>query len=440
MRVDSAQSLCDRSEKQYVLGRRQKTGGGALNIGRYYALDGSRGAPVYIDAQHPHMIFVCGKRGYGKSYTLGVFLEEIASLDDPYKQNLAVIILDTLGIFWTTQFPSTDIERIIHRWGRTPQGFAIRLLAPPKAMKQYSQHHIAVERFCVSVAELSPMHWCQLFGIKTTEPVGVALTKAILTLQATASEFSIQDICRVLHQDTTSPPVVVSAAENLFLLADSWGVFEARGLSVHELLHPGHLTVLDVSSMHNTGLKDIVVAFLSQRIFEYQVQSRKRFEQEKIKTGDQHLSLPLIWLVIDEAQVFLPSEKNTLSKEVLIEEWMRQGRQPGLCLLMATQRPSSIESEVLAHCDLLLCHRLTAQDDIDALGRIRPTYMHGELRESIKKIGCEKGVALLVDDTSESVHVIQLRPRLSWHGGAEPVICSSDTNQGMERRKMVEEM
>ena len=423
------QNQDSRSEKHYVLGRRQKTGAGVLNIGRYYALDGSRGAPVYIDALHPHMIFVCGKRGYGKSYTLGVFLEEIASLDDRFKQNLAVIILDTLGIFWTTQFPNNDGEEIIHRWDRKPQGFPIRLLAAAEAMTQYSQQQIAVERFCLSVAELSPVQWCRLFDIKTTEPVGVALTKAVLRLQATTSEFSIQDICRMLRHDNTTPDVVVSAAENLFLLADSWGVFVAHGLSVHELLEPGRLTVLDVSSMQSAALKDIVVALLSQRIFEYQVAFRKRFEQEKIRTGDHHHSLPLIWLVIDEAQVFLPSEKNTFSKEVLIEEWMRQGRQPGLCLLMATQRPSAIEAEVLSHSDLLLCHRLTAQEDIDALGRIRPTYMHGEMREAIKKIGCEKGVALLVDDTSESVHVIQLRPRCSWHGGAEPVICSGDTNQ-----------
>jgi len=111
-----------------------------------------------------------------------------------------------------------------------------------------------------------------------------------------------------------------------------------------------------------------------------------------------------------------------LSKTVLIHEWMRQGRQPGLSLILATQRPGAIEPEVLSHCDIILCHRLTSQDDIDALRTIRPTYLQGDLGESLKKIGVEKGVALLVDDTSESVHVVQIRPRLSWHGGAEPVI------------------
>jgi len=120
--------------------------------------------------------------------------------------------------------------------------------------------------------------------------------------------------------------------------------------------------------------------------------------------------------------LFMPNDKNTLGKNVFINEWMRQGRQPGLSLVMATQRPSALESEVLSHSDIIICHRLTAQEDIDALSRIRPTYMHGDIKESIKKVGDERGVALIVDDTSESSHIIKIRPRLSWHGGAEPLV------------------
>jgi hypothetical protein len=81
-----------------------------------------------------------------------------------------------------------------------------------------------------------------------------------------------------------------------------------------------------------------------------------------------------------------------------------------------------LESEVLSHSDIIICHRLTAQEDIDALSRIRPTYMHSTIKESIKKIGDEKGVALIIDDTSESAHIIKIRPRLSWHGGAESLV------------------
>lgn len=410
------------SEKQYVLGRREKTGDGVLTIGRYYALDGSLGAPVFLDITRPHMVFICGKRGYGKSYTIGVFLEEIAALDDAIKQHLAVLVLDTLGIFWSTQFPSKDDLEKIQRWSRKPTGFPIRLLVPAHATGTYDTGDIQVERFSLCIAELSPLHWCQLFDVKVTDPVGVALTQAILALQSSKDHFSIKEIVSFIQKDVQTEAVVKSAVQNFFLIADSWGVFDTDGLSIAEIVQPGTVTVLDLSVLPSLLLKDVVVAVLSQKIFEERVKSRRIFEQKKMGFHVEAEGIPLVWLAVDEAQVFLPSEKKTLSKAVLIEEWMRQGRQPGLSLLLATQRPSAVEPEVLSHCDLFLCHRLTAQEDIDALSRIRPIYMHGTIQDSLKKIGSEKGVALLVDDTSESVHVVQVRPRVSWHGGAEPVI------------------
>lgn len=410
------------SEKHYILGRREKIDGGVLNIGRYYALDGSLGAPVYIDALRPHMVFICGKRGYGKSYSIGVFLEEFAGLEDAVKQNLSLIVVDTLGIFWSTQYPNTQDTEKLHRWGRTPQGFSVRVFSPASADNINQTQNQRIERFSLSVAELSPLHWCQLFNIKATEPVGIALTRAILAVRASQQHYSIADILVSITQDLRIDEPTKSAAENLCALADAWGVFDAEGLSIPEIVRPGVVSILDLSVLPSPVLKDIIVAVLCQKIFEERISSRKVFEQKKLGVTDTKETIPLVWLAIDEAQVFIPSGKKTLSKEVLIDEWMRQGRQPGLSLLLATQRPCAVEPEVLSHCDLILCHRLTAQEDIDALGMIRPTYMHGLISESIKKIGSEKGVGLLVDDTSEAVHVIQLRPRVSWHGGAEPMI------------------
>lgn len=410
------------SEKQYVLGRREKTGGGVLTIGRYFALDGSLGAPVFLDVSRPHMVFICGKRGYGKSYTIGVFLEEIASLDEAMRQQLAVVVLDTLGIFWSTRFPSKDELHRIQQWGKQPTGFPIRLLVPAHATTSYSNKDVPVEPFSLCIAELSPQHWCHLFDVNLIDPVGVVLTQAILALQASGKHFSLQDIVSFVRNDIRTEPVVRIAVENFFLMVESWGVFHKDGLSITEIVQPGLVTVLDLSVLPSMLLKDVVVAVLGEKIFEERVKSRKIFEQKKMGFTIAEEGIPLVWLAVDEAQVFLPCQKKTLSKEVIIEEWMRQGRQPGLSLLLATQRPSAVEPEVLAHCDLFLCHRLTAQEDVDALSRIRPLYMHGDILESLKKIGSEKGVALLVDDTSESVHVVQLRPRVSWHGGAEPVI------------------
>jgi hypothetical protein len=46
--------------------------------------------------------------------------------------------------------------------------------------------------------------------------------------------------------------------------------------------------------------------------------------------------------------------------------------------------------------------------------------MQESLRAYLKKMGSERGAALIVDDHSESVHMVHIRPRRSWHGGGEP--------------------
>jgi len=74
----------------------------------------------------------------------------------------------------------------------------------------------------------------------------------------------------------------------------------------------------------------------------------------------------------------------------------------------------------MSQSDIIICHRLTAQDDITALEAIHPTYMREGISDHLKKMGAEKGAALIIDDTSEAAHLVMMRPRRSWHGGEEP--------------------
>jgi hypothetical protein len=47
----------------------------------------------------PHVILICGKCGYRKSYTMGTLIEELAML--PSNINIATLVIDTMRIFWT---------------------------------------------------------------------------------------------------------------------------------------------------------------------------------------------------------------------------------------------------------------------------------------------------------------------------------------------------
>ena len=400
-------------EAPHVLGRREQSTQGMLWVGNYHALDGSSGARVFCDALHPHVVLICGKRGYGKSYTIGVFVEELARLEEQVRRNIGVVVVDTLGIFWTMAY---------HAEGSTQRkGIPVRLFVPHGFVHVAEELGLQASPYAVHVKDLSAFAWCHLFRINPMDPVGIVLTKAVEAVREDSTEYSLEDFQRWLHDSEGLDPLLRMAVGNLFSMAQSWGIFTAQGLPLEQVVRPGEVTVLDISFLHTTELKDAVVGLLADQVFEARVAARKSYEQQRLGLRSRGGGIPMVWLAVDEAQVFLPRSSETLSRDVLVSKWMRQGRQPGLSLILATQRPSAIDAEVFSHCDLLLCHRMTAQEDIEALGHIRPQYLADDIGALIKQLGMEKGVALLVDDTSESSHIVRIRPRLTWHAGDEPL-------------------
>ncbi|MFB6076519.1 MAG: helicase HerA domain-containing protein, partial [Candidatus Nanohaloarchaea archaeon] len=62
--------------------------------------------PLRLDMARPHVMGVFGKRGTGKSYTLGVLAEELKKADEEVRENLSTIMVDPMGIFWSMQNPN----------------------------------------------------------------------------------------------------------------------------------------------------------------------------------------------------------------------------------------------------------------------------------------------------------------------------------------------
>lgn len=129
------------------------------------------------------------------------------------------------------------------------------------------------------------------------------------------------------------------------------------------------------------------------------------------------MDVPKVWLFIDEAHNFVPSGSSSLAKDTLIR-WIKEGRQPGLSLGVATQQPSAVSSEVVSQMDLILCHKITTRKDIKSLNDLSQEYMGSQLKTYIKKID-KVGEVVCVDDEEETVKQVQMRPRMSQHGGGE---------------------
>lgn len=403
-----------------VLGSEENPGKGLLSIGNYMALDHSRGAAVYLDALKPHAILICGKRGYGKSYTMGCLLEELAFLEPAIKKRLASVVIDTMGIFWTMKYPNAFEARKLKNWELTPAGLDIEIFVPVGKVEAYRKRNINVKPFSIPISKLSGSQWCRIFSIEEVSPPGILLVRAIESLREKGEAYSFEEILSEIARDPRSDETSKGAAENYFRAVNSWGLFSKEGTKLSDLVSGGRTTILDVSTLENENVCAAAVSIIAGRLYEARLEARRAYEKKLMGEKTDEEEFPMVWLFIDEAHIFIPAKTEGLASKVLINRCLRQGRQPGLSLVLATQRPASLHPDVVSQSDLLICHRLTASDDILALETSRPLYMQENIQAYIKKMGSERGAALIVDDHSESVHLVRIRPRLSWHGGGEP--------------------
>ncbi|MBC7085642.1 MAG: ATP-binding protein [Methanomethylovorans sp.] len=416
------------AKKCYVLGRRNNGEQGLLNLGRYVALDGSGASYVGLDALGPHCVLICGKRGYGKSYTMGILVEELSLLPENIKNNIASLVVDTMGIFWTMGIPNEPQKGLLQQWSLSPMGINIKVFVPAGSVKKYDQQQIEVYPFSIPISSMDGYSWCQLFNIDEVSPLGVLLIRIVSELQSTYKNFSFDAIMDRVMEDERADIVTKSAAENYIRTAFSWGVFTEEGINVKDIVRGGCITVLDVSTLKNLDVRAAVVGQISKEIYYQRLEARRLEERMLMGYEQECIGIPMVWLFIDEAHLFIPNGNKTLASSILTNEWLRQGRQPGLSLVFATQRPSALDPEVTSQSDLLICHRLTAAEDISALESFRPSYMKENIGDSIRKMGMEKGIAFLLDDTTEAAHVVRMRPRLSWHGGNEPSALGNKKN------------
>jgi hypothetical protein len=185
------------------------------------------------------------------------------------------------------------------------------------------------------------------------------------------------------------------AAENHLALAESWDVFDADAPDATAFLS-GEATVLDCSRLDDRAASALVHAVASG-LYAACVDGRPP-------------RLP--WLFLDEAHAAFDGVASAALETVLT-----RGRTPGVSLVAATQRPGALPPTAVSQADLLIAHRLTATDDVEALSAAAPTYLEGRLRD---RLPADPGGAVVVDDATESVHGIRVRERETPHGGADP--------------------
>lgn len=304
----------------FVIGRGEAAADApAGRLGTYRARDGSSGAPLHLDLDGPHAMLVVGKRGYGKSYTLGVVAEALARA-----RGVAPVVVDPMGVFGTLADPSAGEP------------------VPAEVVDDPS----------VSPATLDPRSWCALLDLSPESGAGG------LVWQAAQAESTL-DAMRAHVEATEAPGVDKRAAVNHLTLAGSWGVFDPGGLDAATLA-TGRVTVVDVSGLDAAPM-NAVVRGIGEALY-------------RARVDGAVARLP--WLLVDEAHTVFGGVG-----QAALETILTRGRAPGVSLVLSTQRPGALSDVAVSQSDIVVSHRLTAEADLDALAAARPTYMDASLAE-----------------------------------------------------------
>ena len=413
---------------------------------------------VFMDGLNPHVVFVCGARGSGKSYLLGIIAEELAKKN----KNVGLIVVDPIGVFWSMKYPNKEEKELnaLKQWNLKPEGLNNVKVFIPEGMKHQVPKTTFDATFAIQPSLLTVEDWCLTFGMDRFGPTGLLLDKLLKNVshgyktidgkyvKAKKADYSLDDFVDCLGHDgelNSSEKGYkmdsIRALVSRFEAAKTWGVFSDKGTPLAELSRENQLSILDTSFLED-NVTALVIGILARRILAARKISTRKEAVQRLKSSVEEmleLDIPATWLFIDEAHTLVPSGNFKTAASDAIVEYVKQGRRPGCSLVFATQQPSAINTKVLSQLDIIIAHKLVFDDDIKAVYKRTPTIIPGKYKKASFIKTLPVGVALTGDRQEETsrAFVMKVRPRKSQHEGREAETVDSG-KKSLEKSQVLE--
>jgi len=237
---------------------------------------------VLLDSISPHAIFICGMRGSGKSYTLGVIVEEMAMKND----GVGILIIDPMGIFWSMKQKNkmTNEGEMLQRWGLKPTGIKNVKVFIPKDYANKAPKETWDDLFKIKPSELRVEDWCLTFDIERFDTMGLLIERVIEKTKTGYStidgkrvlgfgdDYGIEDLIKTIESEESIYSREDGFKENTrralnarLTGAIQWGIFDKKGTKLNDLSKRGQVSVIDVSFLED-NVRALVVGLLSRNI------------------------------------------------------------------------------------------------------------------------------------------------------------------------------
>ncbi len=396
---------------------------------------------VYLDGLNPHVVFVCGARGSGKSYVLGVIAEELAIKN----KNVGIVVVDPIGVFWSMKHPNKEEKELelLAKWDLMPRGLDNIKVFIPVGMRSSVPKSTYDATFSIQPALLTAEDWCLTFGIDRFSPTGLLMEKGIAkvktgytdenakTVRGKENTFSLEDLISCFEHDAELndrergyKADSIRALASRFDAAKHWGIFDEKGTPLSMLSRAGQMTILDTSFLED-NVSALVIGILSRRLLAARKLSTRREAAGKFAETTMEdlveLNVPPTWLFLDEAHTLIPGGNQKTPASSALVEYVKQGRRPGCSLVFATQQPSAIDSRVLSQLDIIMVHKLVFDDDIKSIYKRTPAILPAQYKKPNFIKTMPVGIALTGDrqETTTRAFVMGIRPRMSQHEGRD---------------------
>jgi uncharacterized protein len=426
---------------------------------------GGREHRVWITTGKEQVIAVVGKRGSGKSFTLGVIAEGLATTQDEsilgrQQRRRAVLLLDPLDIYWTTRFsvsssPNAEAQRhytMAKSAGLTDLSFNVEAWVPGEENRRPSDPSW-FRTLRMSVGSLGLDEWELLLEVNVlTDPMGQALVDALNVVRSVGytregesipptNELDLADLVASLE----SAPLQGYHRETLRALRqrlrsiEATGLFAARGTTITELMVPGQLTLVLLERL-TQSYRSAVVGLLTRMLIDDRAQTafaEKRLALDPTVSDEDRAALqavvdsgtPRAVVALDEAQAFLAPGVPGPARALFVR-LVKEGRNIGLSAVLATQQPSAVDQRVLSQVETFIAHQLVTEADIRAvrdnlkspLGEAftlgTETHDGGGLFRQLPPGQCLVSAADVSASPRRSI-LVTVRPRATVHGGIE---------------------
>ena len=294
------------------------------------------GVPFSLDAGgFGRHTFLCGQSGSGKTYSLGVVLEQLLLETD-----LQIVVLD----------PNSDFVRLGE----------LRPDADDSSAARYSEatRSLAVQRagdgLALLLAELEPA--VQAAALRLDPVTDREEYAELAALTEGGEALSPERLQRLERDGGEEGRRLVSRARNLGLLR--WGIWaggEGRSILPELARDDVRCLVVDLGSLATREEQALASAAVLGELW------RRREERR-----------PLL-IVVDEAHNVCPARPDDPLTAIATEYAVRiagEGRKFGLYLLVSTQRPQKVHENVLSQCDNLLLMRMNSLADLGFVSEV----------------------------------------------------------------------